>query len=97
MTNSAVAVDLHQSLDVHRAITAKVTLYGVGIFDLVTKLCNLGFGQILCTGIRIDTGLCKDVVCALASDTVNIGQSNLNALVVRNINTSYTPGSVSDF
>ena len=84
MSDATEAVDLNHSLDVHRDFTAEVTFTGVRVFDFVTKLRNVFFSQILRTGIGIDTGLCEDVVCALAADTVNVGKGDLYALVVRN-------------
>jgi hypothetical protein len=94
VTDSTVAVDFYHSLDVECNITAKVTFHGVIVFNYVTELCNLLFSQILCTGIRIDTCLFKDIICALASNTVNVGKGDLNALGIWNINTSYTSHSL---
>mgnify|MGYP002512509792 CR=1 FL=1 len=51
--------------------------------------------NVLCMGARvIGPGLCKDIICALAANTVNIGKGDFYALVVRNINTSYTSHSL---
>ncbi len=62
VTDTAVAVDLDKSLDVHRDLTAKVTFNRVVVFDFVTKLCDLVLGEILRAGIGIDAGICKDVL-----------------------------------
>ena len=90
MTNAAVAVDFYHVLDVERYIAAKVALDGVVCFDLITELRDLSLGQILCTGIRVDTGLCKDRLGTGLSDTVNVGQRDLITLRIWTINTSYT-------
>ena len=90
MTDSTVAVDLNHSLDVECNITTEVTLNYIGCFDNVTELCYVALGQVFCADIRIDSCLSKNVLCALKSDTVNISESYLNSLIVRNINTGYT-------
>jgi hypothetical protein len=97
MSDAAVAADLIESLNVKSNLTAKITLYGVRGFDYLTELSNLSLGEILRTGIRIDTGLFENVTRTLYADTVDIGQGELNALVVRNINTSYTSHVISPF
>ena len=94
MSDTAVAVDLDKSRDVEGYVTAKVTFYCVGGLDLVTKLCNLSLCKVFRAGIRIDTCLCENVICALAANTVDVGKGDLNALVVGYINTSYTCPSV---
>ena len=94
MSDTAVAVNFYHSLDVEGNGSAEVTFNFVRIFDLITELCYFFLGKILCSGIGIDTGLCKDIVSALAADTVNVGKGDFNALVVRNINTCYTCQSI---
>ena len=90
MSDTTVAVDLDHSLDVKSYVTAEVTLYLVVSFDLITKLCYVCIGKILCTSVGIDSGCYEDIICALSANTVNIGEGDFNALVIRNINTSYT-------
>ena len=94
MSDTAVAVDFNKALDVEGNVTAKVTFDNVVVLDLVTQLGYLLFGKILGAGIGIDTGLYKDIVGALAAYTVNVGKGDLDALLIRNINTSYTSQSV---
>ena len=90
MTDTAIAADFDHSLDIHGDFTAKVTFYGVILFDFVSQLCYFFVSQILCAGIRVDTGGLENQVGGLSADTVNIGQSNFNALRIRNIYTSDT-------
>ena len=90
MSDTTIAVNFLHSLDVQTNFTAQVTLYRVQILDNVTQLSNVLFGEVLCAGIGIDSGLSQNIVSALATDAVDVGQGDLNALVVRNINTSYT-------
>ena len=90
MSGTAIAIYFYKSLDVKSYLTAKVTLYVVVSFDFITETCDFILGKILCTGIGIDTGLSKDILGALKSNTVNVGKRDLYTLVIGNINTSYT-------
>ena len=87
MSDSAVAVDLNQTLDVHCGFAAKFALNGIVVLDLVTELRDLFLCKILSTLVGIDTGLCENVLGAFQSDTVNLGKSDLYALLIRDINT----------
>jgi len=90
VTDATVAVDFDHSLDVHTNFTAEVTLDVVVVFDLLTELGDLFLGQILGTGIRADAGYLEDLLSGSSADAVNIGQSDLNALCVWNINACNT-------
>ena len=90
MTDAAVAVDLDHSLDVHTDFTTEVTLDVVVVFDLFTELCNLFFSKVLSAGIGVDSGYLEDLLSRGSADAVNIGQSDLYALCVRNINACNT-------
>ena len=87
MSDSAVAVDLDHALDVESDVTAEVTFNVVVLFDLFSELRGLFLGEILRSLIGIDPGNLQNVLRALESDTVNVGESDLNSLVVWNINT----------
>ena len=80
MSDSAVAVDFHKSLDVESYFTAKFTFNCVVIFDLITELCDIIFCKILSSCVRIDSCSCEDVLCTLGTDTVDIGQSDFYTL-----------------
>ena len=54
MTNTSVASDFLQSLDVHCDLSSKITLYGNGLVDYITDTSYFFIGQISDTGIRID-------------------------------------------
>ena len=62
MAQAAVAANLNQTLDIQADLTAQVTLDVVVALDDFTQLSSLFFGQVLNAGIRIDTGLSKDLV-----------------------------------
>jgi len=87
MSDSAIAIDFGQTLDVEANLTTKLTLNLVVVFDLVTKLCDIVLCKVLSSDVGIDSGLCQNVLGALKTDSVNVGKSDLNALVIRNIYT----------
>jgi hypothetical protein len=90
VSDTAIAIDFYETLDVKSYLTAKVTLHAVVSLDLITESRDFTLGKVLCTSIRIDAGLGKDILRALETDTVDISERDFYALVVGNINTSYT-------
>mgnify|MGYP006903148718 CR=1 FL=1 len=56
VTDTAVAADLGQALDVQSHFTAEVALNGEVLVDHITQLCFLLVGQVLDAGVRIDLG-----------------------------------------
>ena len=90
MSDSAVAVDLDHSLDVHTDFAAEITLNMVVVFDLLTELSHFILGQILRAGIGAYPGCSKNLVRAGSADSVYICECYFDALCVRNINTCYT-------
>ena len=58
--------------------------------DHLTQCSFLSFRQVTDAGIGIDTRLFEDLGCAGAADTVDIGQADLNALVLGQVNAGNT-------
>ena len=58
MTDSSVAANFLQTLDVHRDLSAQVTFYYLGICDNSSQLLHLIVGQILYTSVGINAGFC---------------------------------------
>ena len=90
MADAPVAADLGQALDVHRHIAAQVALHGVLVADDLTQLGLLGVGEVLHPGIGVDARLLEDLARAGAANAVNIGESDLDSLLLRQINAGYT-------
>ena len=82
MTDSSVASDLLQSLDVHSDISAEITLdHDVEIFNSNTDLVDFFVGQISDTSARIDSCLVQDLARGGTADSKDIGQTDLNSLL----------------
>ena len=90
VADSAVAVGFDEALDVHSDFATEFTFYGVVVFDFITELRDIVFGQVLCSLVRINAGLCENVACALGTDTIDVGKSYLYTFCIRNVNTGNT-------
>ena len=56
----------------------------------VTELLLLSIGQVLDAGVGVDARLRQDVLGALSANAVDIGEADLNALILRQVNTGNT-------
>jgi hypothetical protein len=89
MTESAIATDIHQTLDVHRRLTTQITL-NRELSDLIPDFFQVTIGQVFdLLGISNATSF-ANFASACASDTKNGGQANLGMLLRRNIDASDT-------
>ena len=78
MTDSAIAANLLQSLDVHSDLSAKITLNSLSVSNNSCQLLHFVIGQILNTGVRINASLSKDTVCTCSTDSVDLSQTDFN-------------------
>ena len=89
MTETAVAADVHQALDVHRGFAAQVAFQrelGQGVTDLF----QIAVGQFLDLLGVLDTAGFADQAGAGAADAIDRRQADLSVLVRRNVDTSNT-------
>jgi len=89
MTQTAVAAQIHQTLDVHRIFAAQVAFNLVVAVDGFADLQNFCVGQLIDAAIKRDTDLLDDFGSKLVADTVDVGQRDHNALVCGNVYASY--------
>ena len=87
VARAAVAVDVHHLLDVGGNGSAEVTFHMIVGFNLFTESSDLILGQILGTGIGIDARLCQNFFGTGQTDSVDLSEGNLNALVIGDIYT----------
>jgi hypothetical protein len=88
VTQSAVATQIHQSLDVHCYFTAQITLYG-NLGQLRTYAFNLGFSQITYLGFRVHADSCANLKRARSANTIDVRQAHPSVLLYRNIDSCY--------
>ena len=90
MTKAAVAADLHQTLHVLGNLAMKVALDSEVVLDVITQLRELFLSQIIGAGVGIDARLREDLLGSREADAVNIGQTDLDALVAREVDADKT-------
>src|SRR5262245_5739188 len=83
--HAPVGPHLHQTLDVHGDVLAEVALHpALGVDDL-RDAARLLLGEVLDPHVRIDLGLAQDPVTARDPDAVDVGESDLHALLARKV------------
>ena len=90
MTGAAVAADLRQALDVQCHLATQVAFHDVALVDGLTKLGLVGLGQVLHAGVGVDACLRQDILRALSANTIDIGQTDFDSLILRQVNTGNT-------
>jgi len=83
MAQPTVASEIHQALDVHGNFGAQIAFdFIMGVDDLSDGV-DLGFRENIALGIKVDTRLLQNLLRRRPADTVNIGQSDLYAFILR--------------
>src|SRR5699024_3490673 len=90
MTNTAIASDFYQSLDVQCDLTAQITFHLHIVVDVLTQFGNVILAEISHPCVRIDACRLDNVLSFFAADTIDVGKANLDPLLSGQVNTSYT-------
>ena len=91
VTKAAVAADVHKALDVLVALTAEVALnHDLVLIDIIADGVNLILGEVLNARIHVNVALDANLRRSGAADAVNVGQTDLNALLTREVDTINT-------
>ena len=77
MTDTSVASDFLQSLDVQSGLSSEVTLYHVMLVDDIADLSYFFICQVSDTSIRIYIRCSENLVCTCSADSVDISQTDL--------------------
>lgn len=85
MTKSAVASDIHQTLDVQLNFRSELTLHQRLVLDHPTDFLGLIFGPVFWVHVRVNARILEDLDRQRASDTKNGRQRDFTALVCRNV------------
>src|SRR5690554_2871626 len=78
---ATVAADVHEALDVELHLAAQVALDFVLGFHDAAEPDDLGFGEVLDPGIRVDLGLGHDDPCTVDAYSVYVRQCMFDSLV----------------
>src|ERR1700704_405979 len=80
MPHPAIAADFHQPLDVHGDLFSQISFDAALLLDHPADLPHVVLGQILDAKVRADPGFGQDLVGSEASDAVDVGEPDLDAL-----------------
>jgi hypothetical protein len=83
VTPALVAADLNLAADVGRHLAAQVTFDLVIRFDVVAQLDQFLVAQLVDASVGADPRLCQGLQGAGLSDSVDVRESDLDALVAR--------------
>ena len=88
VAQATVATDVHKALDVLVALTTEVALHHeVVLVDVLAEDVDLLVGEVADAGVRVDVSLRADLRRGGAADAVNVGQTDLDALLARKVDT----------
>ena len=90
MADSLIGPDLDLAADIGSDLAAQVALDLVGTFDVVAQGEQLVVGQILDADVRVDARGGEGLGRTRASDTVDVRESDLHALIAWNIDSGKT-------
>lgn len=69
MTDTAVATNFNKPFNIESHVAAKISFHMKVMIDVLAQLCNVVFGQVLHSCVRIDAGGGKYIVCGLTANT----------------------------
>jgi hypothetical protein len=83
VTKSPIAPDIHEAFDVHGNFLAEVTLHTALRVDDFADFADLFFGELFHADVRTDPRLFEDEFGTRVTDSVDMGKSDIDALVTR--------------
>jgi hypothetical protein len=88
MATTTQTANVLKSLEGHALLPAKITFQREG-FSSSAQLLDISIAEIFDPNIGTDTGLGQNFLRPSQTDSVNVGQGNLDPLVAGNVNTGY--------
>lgn len=82
MTKTTITPDVHESLDVHGHFPTQVSLDLLLPIDDFPDADHIGLLELIHTGVEINVRLAENPLGGSSANTVDIGQSNFNSLVL---------------
>lgn len=83
MAQTTVAAKVHKALDIHGNFLAKISLDLEILVDALSDPGDFSFGKLVSPRVYINRGFGQDLLRGGSADTVNIGQRDLDSLVLR--------------
>src|SRR4051812_42408891 len=90
MTNATIRPDIHQALDVHGDFGAERAFSLEVAIDHLTQLIHVGVREIANAQVHVDTGLLENLAGTATANAVDVGQTDLNLLLTREIDARNT-------
>jgi len=89
VAKAAIAAEVHQPLDRHRHLAAKITFHREALHTLAQPV-ELGVVQVLDLARTLHARGGTDRLCSRPADAIDGGQRDLGVLVVRDVDACYT-------
>src|SRR4051794_14530589 len=97
VAQAAIAGEVHQPLDVHRGLAAKVALDLVVAVDFLADVEDFLVGQVLDSLFGRDSEFLSDLLGRGAADSVDVGERHFDALVGGDVDPGDTSHSLPFF
>ena len=88
MSKTSIASDIHQALDIDLYFLAKISFDPPFILDNLADSGTLFFREITHLHTGFDARLLQNLGSPGSADSVNVGQADIDPLVVRNVDSS---------
>jgi len=86
VTQTSVAADVHEPLDVHGNLPAEITLNPHFFIDDVTQAIDFIVSQVPNPGVRIDSGASEKLLARMQPDAVDVRQRSFDPLIPGKVN-----------
>jgi len=93
MADATIGTDFLQALDVHLHLVTEFALNTVFFLDRLTEPISVFFREIFCPSIEVDTEGLEDLAAGRPSNAINIRESNLDTLIIRQVDAGDTEHS----
>jgi hypothetical protein len=95
MTNTPVAANVHKSLDVHRDFGSQRAFDAIVLLDRLTKPVGIGVVQVTHSLVGADSSGLQNLARGRAADAEDVGQTDLELLLTRQIDAGNTRQLIS--
>ena len=90
MTEAAIAADVHEALDAHGDLTAKIAFDLVFLVDDLADFLDIRLGELVGAEVGADVCFLKDGARRSRTDTEDVSKSNFDPFISWQVNPSDT-------